>query len=420
MLRIKNEYEQTVLDYVGYKAAEGLKPSYTNDLRGRLFYVGRQCGFVDVKEMTKERLLQWFLGLSEIDVETGKASRSPASRSLYRKALYPFLEWCLMMGSFKGENPADKLPRPKAKGDIRRRRRALSEAELLTLFRVARLKPMAEYARRRECRLSNNATGWEDCKVTLDNLDEYAAEAEKLLNKNPKYLAQLKREGVHRELVYRTLALTGLRRNEIRTLKASQIVFDGQPRIEMDPFFEKNSDGSTIYLPIDLANDIKDWIEDRKIQPTDLVFTVSKQAVKTLHRDCEVAGIERKDARGRSVDIHALRTSYCMLLQTSGASPRVAMSAMRHSKLELTMNVYTDTAQLLVAEAVNVLPTFGRGPLMEATQANPEPPKTIEPQPKPAEQTAGLLSGDMSNKLLAALMKSCDAETLKSALLASM
>ena len=417
MKRIKNEYEQTVLDYVAYKTAEGLKLSYMNDLRGRLLYVGRQCGFVTVKEITKERLLHWFLGLSEIDLDTGKASRSPASRSLYRKALHPFLEWCLMMGRFEGENPADKLPRPKAKGDIRRRRRALSEAELLTLFRVARLKPMAEYARRRECRLSNNATGWEDCKVTLDNLDEYAEEAEKLLNKNPKYLAQLKREGIHRELVYRTLALSGLRRNEIRTLKASQIVFGGQPRIEMDPYFEKNSDGSTIYIPIELANDIKAWIDDRKIQPTDLVFTVSKQAVKTLHRDCEVAGIERKDARGRTIDIHALRTSYCMLLQLSGASPRIAMSAMRHSKLELTMCTYTDPAHLLVAEAVNVLPTFGRGLTPEATQSMPEP--KVE-QPKPAEQTAGLLSGDMSNKLLAALMKSCDAETLKSALLASM
>ena len=81
MKRIKNEYEQTVLDYVAYKTAEGLKLSYMNDLRGRLLYVGRQCGFVTVKEITKERLLHWFLGLSEIDLDTGKASRSPASRS---------------------------------------------------------------------------------------------------------------------------------------------------------------------------------------------------------------------------------------------------------------------------------------------------------------------------------------------------
>ena len=57
MNRVKNEYEQTVLKYVNYKSAEGLKVSYTNDLRGRLFYVGRQCGFITVKEITKERLL---------------------------------------------------------------------------------------------------------------------------------------------------------------------------------------------------------------------------------------------------------------------------------------------------------------------------------------------------------------------------
>ncbi|QDU70471.1 hypothetical protein [Mucisphaera calidilacus] len=35
------------------------------------------------------------------------------------------------------------------------------------------------------------------------------------------------------------------------------------------------------------------------------------------------------------------------------------MTAMRHSSLELTMNVYTDPALLDVAQAVETLPTFG-------------------------------------------------------------
>ncbi len=410
--RVVNNYEQTVLDFISYKVAEGLKPSYTDDLRGRLFHVGRKCQFTTVREITKERLLEWFLGLSVMDVVTGKALLSPSSRSLYRKAVYPFMEWCIMMGHYEGDNPADKLPRPKAKGDIRRRRRALSESELLTLFKVARLKPAAEYARRRAFRLSNNASGWEDCNVTLENIDAYALEAEALLSRNPKYYAQLVREGRHRELAYRTIALTGLRRNEIRTLKASQVILDDKPRIEMDAYFEKNSDGSTIYLPIELANDLKSWIEDRNIQPTDLVFSIPKTIVRTFHRDCRVAGIPRKE-RGRSIDIHALRTSYCMLLQTSGASPRIAMAAMRHSKLELTMCTYTDPAHLLVAEAVNVLPTFGRSVPSVSLAATPEPLK-------PVESMAGMLNLDLTNKLLASLMKSVDGETLKAALLSSM
>jgi hypothetical protein len=42
----------------------------------------------------------------------------------------------------------------------------------------------------------------------------------------------------------------------------------------------------------------------------------------------------------------------------AGVSPRVAQAAMRHSSLDLTMNIYTDPTLLDVAGAVNALPTF--------------------------------------------------------------
>ena len=42
-----------------------------------------------------------------------------------------------------------------------------------------------------------------------------------------------------------------------------------------------------------------------------------------------------------------------------GVHPRIAMAAMRHSRIELTMNLYTDPALLDVAGAINSLPTFG-------------------------------------------------------------
>lgn len=39
-------------------------------------------------------------------------------------------------------------------------------------------------------------------------------------------------------------------------------------------------------------------------------------------------------------------------------APRVAMAAMRHSSLDLTMNVYTDPVLLDVGAAVDALPAF--------------------------------------------------------------
>ena len=47
------------------------------------------------------------------------------------------------------------------------------------------------------------------------------------------------------------------------------------------------------------------------------------------------------------------------LALTGALAPRVAMAAMRHSSLELTMNVYTDPALLDVAGAVEALPALG-------------------------------------------------------------
>jgi integrase len=53
-----------------------------------------------------------------------------------------------------------------------------------------------------------------------------------------------------------------------------------------------------------------------------------------------------------------LRHTFGTHLSKAGVTPRVAMAAMRHSSLELTMNIYTDPALLDVAGAIDVLPSF--------------------------------------------------------------
>ncbi len=58
------------------------------------------------------------------------------------------------------------------------------------------------------------------------------------------------------------------------------------------------------------------------------------------------------------VDIHALRHTFGTHLSKVGVTPRVAMAAMRHSSLDLTMNIYTDPVLLDVGAAVDALPAF--------------------------------------------------------------
>ena len=51
-----------------------------------------------------------------------------------------------------------------------------------------------------------------------------------------------------------------------------------------------------------------------------------------------------------------LRHTFGTHLSKNGVAPRTAQAAMRHSSLDLTMNVYTDSTLLDVAGAMQALP----------------------------------------------------------------
>jgi len=71
------------------------------------------------------------------------------------------------------------------------------------------------------------------------------------------------------------------------------------------------------------------------------LFTVPKDFIKIFDRDLAAAGIAKRDERDRVVDIHALRHIFGAHLNKAGVAPGVAMAAMRHSSVDLTMNIYT-------------------------------------------------------------------------------
>ena len=88
------------------------------------------------------------------------------------------------------------------------------------------------------------------------------------------------------------------------------------------------------------------------------LFTVPSALVKILDRDLLAAGIEKKDERGRTIDVHALRHSFGTLLSKGGVAPRTAQAAMRHSTIDMTMNVYTDPKLLDIQGALDSLPSL--------------------------------------------------------------
>jgi len=190
----------------------------------------------------------------------------------------------------------------------------------------------------------------------------------------PRTRERLERLGPERALIYKALVLTGLRKNELASITVGQLELDGPyPRAILHAADEKNRQGSSIPLRADLVAEIHQWLAD-KLQaaqrealrrgqpvPTELpaqtpLFTVPTALVKILNRDLQLAGIPKKDSRGWTIDVHAMRHTFGTLLSRGNVAPRTAQAAMRHSSIDLTMNVYTDPKLLDVAGALDAFP----------------------------------------------------------------
>ncbi|WP_246106110.1 tyrosine-type recombinase/integrase [Rosistilla ulvae] len=159
---------------------------------------------------------------------------------------------------------------------------------------------------------------------------------------------------MERALIYKSLILTGLRSNELRTLRKNELSFGDVPFVVLNSCNEKNRKGSTIPLRSDLAAELRQWCQDK--QPGDLVFDVPTGLLRILNRDLEAAGIEKIDESDGRVHLHAMRHSTGTHLSAAGVSPRTAQAVMRHSRIELTMNTYTDERLLETSAAVEHLP----------------------------------------------------------------
>ncbi len=93
------------------------------------------------------------------------------------------------------------------------------------------------------------------------------------------------------------------------------------------------------------------------------ICSSTSSLVRILDRELKLAGIAKKDERGRSVDVHALRHAYGTLLSKAGVTPRTAQAAMRHSSIDLTMIVYhrSEAAGRVRSDGVaSLTPAIGR------------------------------------------------------------
>src|SRR5262249_2380699 len=128
---------------------------------------------------------------------------SARSRNAHRDALVAFCNWCVDSDRLPA-NPFARIPKANEKADPRRRRRAMSEDELVRLLAVARERPLLDALTVR--------TG--------------ARKGERTAKVRPEVRERLLLLGRERALIYKTLVLTGLRKKELASLTVASLHLD--------------------------------------------------------------------------------------------------------------------------------------------------------------------------------------------------
>ncbi len=144
-----------------------------------------------------------------------------------------------------------------------------------------------------------------------------------------------------RIMLYSLAALTGLRVQELRSLRKSS--FDLKNRtFTLEASNAKNRKRTTLPLNPTLAERLTQFFEMLK---TDELFPgswhVHRRCGKFFQRDLKRANIANVDELGRRVDFHSLRYTFITSLALAGVHPAHAQRLARHSDINLTMGVYT-------------------------------------------------------------------------------
>ena len=325
--------------FLDYQRQKKTHPERVNAYKTRLYESGEACKFRTLCDLSVDRLEKWLTEQRRSD-----RKMSAAVYNGFRESWLAFGNWCVgkrtnrKQTHFNGEkrliaNPFDGMARLNEQAERRRQARALTENELTRLLEAARTRPL-EHAK-------TVYRGKDKGKQVAKVSDQRRVELEQL--------------GHERALIYKTLVLTGLRANELRTLKIGDLSFGDVPFIRLQHANEKNRQGSTLPLRSDLAVDLRKWVAGR--ERSESVFKVPDGILRILNRDLKAAGIAKK-LDDCVVHVHALRHSFGTHLSIAGVAPRIAQAAMRHSNISLTMGTYTDARLLDTAQAVECLPSL--------------------------------------------------------------
>jgi integrase len=307
--------------------ARGDGDRHVRNIRRLVTTVITECNLRTLRDVKRETIEKWLLAGANVN-------RSARTRNMYLGAIRGLMRWCVETERVLAD-PLARIRRADERADRRRQPRAFTAEELRRLLDAARRRPLEEA-------LKFNR-GWRKNQP-----------GQRL---RPETRAKLERLGRERQLVYKVLALTGLRIGELAAVRVRDVVLEG-PHITLEAKHEKARRGASLPLRADLAEDLRCWIASECAPADRKLFNVTQAMLKIFVRDLAYAGIPKLDDRGRTACLHSLRHTFATLMSCGGVAPRVAQAGMRHSTIDLTMTTYTDARLLDVAGALEVLPNL--------------------------------------------------------------
>jgi len=290
------------------------------------------CRFVKMTDLNADVFLRW---LQEHTAD-GMGART---RNSYREPMNTYCNWAVSKG-FMHYNPFKRIPKLREETDVRHERRAFASEEITKLLKAEEERPLHDVTTIRRGSRKGNARA--------EISERTGKEAVRL--------------GLERKLIYATLLYTGLRKNELASITCVQVVLNDKiPHIYLKAASAKSRKADKLPLHPELARQLKEWTAFRKAEgtasPKEKLFRVPAGLDKILNRDLAFAGIEKRDAMDRVIDVHALRHTHATILAEQGVPITVVQQAMRHADLRMTMR-YTHTKLESVSDGVRKLPDF--------------------------------------------------------------
>ncbi len=305
--------QEHVADFGQSLRAKGNKKGYVDTVLARLTRIVEGCGFTRWGDIQASQVQRYLAGLRD-----GEDGISAQTFNFYLQAVKQFCKW-MVQDQRASESPVGHLQGLNVKLDRRHDRRALEPDQVRHLLATTAAAPKRFGA-----------------------------------------------TGPQRAMLYRLAVETGLRANELRTLRVSSFDFD-TCTVTVRAGYSKRKREDVLPLRPDTAAELRGFLSGRL--PAARAFKVPGKPADMLRADLADAGIPYVDEAGLYADFHALRHTTGSWLAANGVHPKIAQAIMRHSDINLTMGRYTHILRGQEAQAVRRLPdlSLAKSQAKEAT-----------------------------------------------------